>query len=238
MAIAHLAEIRRIQPRGPYLLGGYCNGAIIAFEIARLLQREGETVASLILLGADGSHTRFAWLQSAARLLGGHDETKRERYLRWLRRVNFLTGLNQTYRAAIRDWLAQPTSEQAHRLNQKARRILQRIGIPTGLAPDPAPPAKAPRRAVSLAYTKAFAAYVPGKYDGAAILLWPEEEKPSTPRGATAGWTDVCRETELIYVPGEHHSSVSRHAHLVKIGDHIRAVLARTDAPKLQPAAR
>jgi acyl transferase domain-containing protein/thioesterase domain-containing protein/acyl carrier protein len=46
----YLAEMREIQPQGPYLLGGFSGGGITAYEMARQLQDEGEQVASLVLL--------------------------------------------------------------------------------------------------------------------------------------------------------------------------------------------
>ena len=51
LSLAHLylQEILQIQPKGPYLVGGFCEGGKIAFEIARLLQARGESIASLIL---------------------------------------------------------------------------------------------------------------------------------------------------------------------------------------------
>jgi thioesterase domain-containing protein len=45
MASYYISEIRRIQPRGPYFLGGYCLGGILAFEMAQQLLRRGEQVA-------------------------------------------------------------------------------------------------------------------------------------------------------------------------------------------------
>jgi amino acid adenylation domain-containing protein len=45
MASYYISEIRRIQPHGPYFLGGYCLGGIIAFEMAHQLLRIGEQVA-------------------------------------------------------------------------------------------------------------------------------------------------------------------------------------------------
>ena len=47
MAAHYLREIRQFQPLGPYFLGGYCMGGAVAYEIARRLQGEGETVAFL-----------------------------------------------------------------------------------------------------------------------------------------------------------------------------------------------
>jgi aspartate racemase len=49
-AADYLAEIRRIQPHGPYQLMGYCFGALIVFEIAQQLLRQGEQVSLLVLI--------------------------------------------------------------------------------------------------------------------------------------------------------------------------------------------
>jgi thioesterase domain-containing protein/NAD(P)-dependent dehydrogenase (short-subunit alcohol dehydrogenase family)/acyl carrier protein len=50
MARAYLHEVRRIQPDGPYVLGGYSGGGLVAFEMARQLEAAGEQTAALILL--------------------------------------------------------------------------------------------------------------------------------------------------------------------------------------------
>jgi len=44
MAAHYLREVRKIQPRGPYLLGGYCLGGTIAYEMAQGLLAAGEKV--------------------------------------------------------------------------------------------------------------------------------------------------------------------------------------------------
>lgn len=49
MAERYIREIREVQPRGPYYLGGYCLGGTIAFEIARQLDAIGEKVALLAM---------------------------------------------------------------------------------------------------------------------------------------------------------------------------------------------
>ena len=50
MATEHLKSLRAIQPEGPYLLGGFCNGSLIAYEMARQLQEQGQTIDLLILI--------------------------------------------------------------------------------------------------------------------------------------------------------------------------------------------
>lgn len=50
MAAADVAEIRRVQPEGPYLLWGYSFGARVAFEAAWQLEQAGEQVRNLLLI--------------------------------------------------------------------------------------------------------------------------------------------------------------------------------------------
>ena len=49
MAVDYLQEIRSLQPHGPYSLMGNCIGGVLAYEIARQLQAEGEQ-CNLVLL--------------------------------------------------------------------------------------------------------------------------------------------------------------------------------------------
>ncbi len=49
-AADYIVEIRSVQPHGPYLLGGFSGGGIIAYEIARQLEAAGDTVSLLAML--------------------------------------------------------------------------------------------------------------------------------------------------------------------------------------------
>lgn len=64
MAAAHITAMRAVQPEGPYLLGGFCNGGVVAYEMAQQLHAQGEKVDLLILMNP-------------------HPVT----YLRWVRRI-------------------------------------------------------------------------------------------------------------------------------------------------------
>jgi phthiocerol/phenolphthiocerol synthesis type-I polyketide synthase E len=50
MAALYLKAIRSQQPHGPYFIGGYCGGGLIAYEVAQRLEGAGEEVALLALL--------------------------------------------------------------------------------------------------------------------------------------------------------------------------------------------
>ena len=52
MAAHYLSEIKTVQATGPYFLSGYCFGGMVAYEMARLLKKQGEEVALLVLFNA------------------------------------------------------------------------------------------------------------------------------------------------------------------------------------------
>jgi amino acid adenylation domain-containing protein len=49
MAAHYLESVRSAQAQGPYLLGGWSMGGVVAFEMARQLQREGEQAEVLLI---------------------------------------------------------------------------------------------------------------------------------------------------------------------------------------------
>lgn len=50
IAAGYVERIRRVQPEGPYLIGGWSFGGFVAFEMARQLRAAGQEVRRLILL--------------------------------------------------------------------------------------------------------------------------------------------------------------------------------------------
>ena len=66
MANHYLSEIRKIQAHGPYRIGGYCFGGLVAFEMAHQLRRDGEQVALLALFSASLRFNRLSPGQSKA----------------------------------------------------------------------------------------------------------------------------------------------------------------------------
>ncbi|MFJ6433031.1 beta-ketoacyl synthase N-terminal-like domain-containing protein [Streptomyces sp. NPDC091416] len=50
MAEYYTEVIRSVQPEGPYDVGGFCLGGIVAYEVTRRLQTQGQDVASLTMV--------------------------------------------------------------------------------------------------------------------------------------------------------------------------------------------
>ena len=64
MASDYVSAIRRLQPTGPYFLGGWSMGGVIAFEMARQLQQQQQQIAMLALVDAEppsNEEREFDW---------------------------------------------------------------------------------------------------------------------------------------------------------------------------------
>ncbi len=64
MAERYTEALLGLQPHGPYLLGGYCFGGYVAYEMARLLRARGEEIALLALIDSaapNGVYDKIAW---------------------------------------------------------------------------------------------------------------------------------------------------------------------------------
>ncbi|HEV2988768.1 MAG TPA: amino acid adenylation domain-containing protein [Candidatus Angelobacter sp.] len=83
MAAEYVAAIRSFQPSGPYYLAGWSMGGVIAFEMARQLQQQGQKVALLALFDPEApaekpaEYNRTMLLGSFATDLGLTMETLR-----------------------------------------------------------------------------------------------------------------------------------------------------------------
>ena len=49
IAASYVEDLRQMQPTGPYYLGGYCFGGNVAYEMARQLSEQGQSVGLLAL---------------------------------------------------------------------------------------------------------------------------------------------------------------------------------------------
>jgi len=58
MAADYLRQIRGVQPQGPYLIGGFSFGGLVAYEMAQQLRQLGQDVALLVLI--DPTPPRFS----------------------------------------------------------------------------------------------------------------------------------------------------------------------------------
>ncbi|HKQ40430.1 MAG TPA: HAD-IIIC family phosphatase, partial [Verrucomicrobiae bacterium] len=64
MAVRYAKDLCAFQSKGPYLLGGYCFGGYVAYEMARYLEGRGEQVGLLLLIDSaapNSDYERVPW---------------------------------------------------------------------------------------------------------------------------------------------------------------------------------
>jgi thioesterase domain-containing protein/acyl carrier protein len=83
LAAGHVETLTAADPEGPYLLGGFCFGAVVAFEMARRLRAGGRDVRHLALVGVSAfDFPSLVLPEAAARYRAAHGVVPRAaRYL-------------------------------------------------------------------------------------------------------------------------------------------------------------
>ncbi len=198
MARDYLPRIRAVQPSGPYRLGGFCVSGLVAYEVARLLEAEGESVERLVLVNASPMPARRVSLIDAV-----------------LRRI----ASNAALAPKLRDTLCYNLARfhAALVLGPGALLKLARYALrtnrlrprPEGLTQtggDPEPFAK--RRGAretenSFAHIAAGFSYHPQKYGGEVTLVWAEDQD-TVEDDPTAGWGAVAASVRIVRMGGGH----------------------------------
>jgi amino acid adenylation domain-containing protein len=229
MAAARLELVREVRPHGPYVLGGFCNGGLIAFEMARQLEAEGETVSSLLLVSADGSNAEFSWLERLIGFFPGSSERRFRSFLQWRERILFARAAWKGQLAALAT--PAPMASQPGRFARKALRIARRgLGLvlrrPFARAATDAARPEAAGMDIGLIYHQACNAYVPRPYAGPVHLLWPGEMPLRDP---SAGWGSVMPQIKLVEIPGGHFSSLQGE-NLLILSEKLRGCLLEDQA--------
>lgn len=235
MVASRLAEIRSIQPHGPYHFGGYCNGALAAFETACQLSAAGEKVATLILLAINGRNVRYRMLRQisalVARWSGASDEVRRRRSTLWLHKARFGESLFAYYKAAAARVLREPWKDAVNRVVRKTRHVFRHRESNVEVPSED----RSARHA--RIYMDAVMDYIPPRFPGKGFVLWPEQDPipPCDVVGPDCGWARLCRETQMTIIPGDHHSCVVSKEFYPVVAAHMRAALEAGDAMALAP---
>jgi len=179
-AARYIAEIRKVQPQGPYHIIGFSAGGTIGYEMARQLQKAGEVVALLGII--ETNTTRY------------RDSIRQARYDHLRRIASFGTSPAE----AVKLILA-PMRKAANRLKEKAPGELRHA---LGLA--------VPYEEREYFYMRWFrdveASYTPGPYRG-PITLFASQPRLEAYRNM---WSDLAIDGLIVrHLPqSPDHSSV------------------------------
>jgi thioesterase domain-containing protein/acyl carrier protein len=218
MATHYLDELRSVQPEGPYYIGGYCFGAIVAFEMVQRLVGEGESVALLAMFNGPSP----TWVRRYGSI--GRQPSKLA-----LRTPVPTRPLAQR----VMGVLANPRKQLGwarHLWWRFRNRFIDPVRVRASVALDrPLPEAVREIYFLEIA-GRAEYAYEPSPYSG-PLLLFHGEGLYDDP---DLGWTGLVGSIEAVAVPGDHRNNRDLMAEpsVALVADRLRDALAavREDA--------
>lgn len=219
MAAERLQDILAQHDRGPFLLGGYCHGGLIAFEMARQLMELGLKVDLLLLVDAVGERPQHRLTQGLFRLYGAmHGLSRTERQALGIRALVERVQLEREGRWAplggTFDVIGNVVAviKRLYRLNRILRH-LRKEGLRLPPIADTASRTSPDYREGYLRsiYNRAVRSYVARAYPGKVIVLRTSATEGRFPGDPTLGWGQVAEAVETRLIPGDHLTCLTEH---------------------------
>ena len=215
MADFYVDQIRSIQPRGPYLLGGMCAGGVIAYEMAACLQRQGEHVQLVTIF--DGATPQAA---KRSGLMTRHRLSRLE---------GLVAGAKDSAGSAVTRWTSiaaavvrKAFNAAAYEVSSAARKVSVRMRfalIKNLIRRNAAWPKKLPELSVMEIYNALESQYEPPSLADVPILLVRASagDGIDTPyrhlyQDDDLGWRRVAKRLTIVDVIGGHSSMLQQQA--------------------------
>jgi len=202
MAQAYLPQLLKVHPEGRFRLGGFCNGGLLAWELAHQLENAGREVEFVVLCDTISLNAR-PLIRAYARIL------------EWISRISPGVISNE-----IRlDWMPKLWRRMSVTLDQENRRFPPELHVVRGAI-------KRIYRAViqkrgtigdrenisnpddHLVYYRAMANYIPPKIRSMVYCVLCEQSR-GTKKFSASVWDHLAREIQVEYVEGAHLTCIT-----------------------------
>jgi amino acid adenylation domain-containing protein len=233
MAVTHLQTLRSVRPNGPYIIGGFCLGGIVAYELAQQIAASGQKVEMLLLIDASPEDKMLRATRRLCELCGrwtGWDEERQLHHFRrwWLRREQFA------------QWRKEDARAQARLLFSQVRRtasLVWKKSHPkvTNADASPTTAGLANHRDVLASFLWAAAGYRAREYRGAMVTLLSEDLLDRGDHLENA-WRRLAPEVIVRSLKGSHLECIT--AHVDNLAQTINEILPRNTGERSVPASR
>jgi acyl transferase domain-containing protein/thioesterase domain-containing protein len=209
MAELYLEAVRRQQPSGPYILGGYSGGGVVALEMAQRLSAAGEAVSHVVLLDTFHPDVRE------------YVETSWRAYATEIARAMAEEGVLSHIRRRVR--VAIDRRVVYAREERRLREILERN--------EPVPH-ELRELHLSTTFLRALRAHTPRPYAGSVTLFRAEEMAGTYLHvGPRLAWDEaILPNLQIVSVPGGHHSLMLE-PNVSVLASGLERILAGTAGP-------
>jgi amino acid adenylation domain-containing protein len=189
LASHYLQAIRDVQPRGPYHLGGWSMGGVVAFEMAQQLRQQGEEVAFLGLIDS-----------AAPKPVEGIDD------------ATVLAGFLRDLGAQVGRSSGKSLPDMSERLRGLDRHAqvacLLEEAVANGILPPQTDAAQLENLLrVFRGNVQALSSYVPQRYDGRLALF---RATGNNGQDLVSAWANYAAAVEIYSLPGSHYTVMTQ----------------------------
>jgi amino acid adenylation domain-containing protein len=212
IATAYLSEIRSLQPEGPYVLGGFCFGGLVALEAAQQLQAAGQKVDLVVMIQTTHPAASAFAPDSSSAHRWWHKTTKRID----LERENlshrgpgyFADRIRRTW-----DIVHARTQIALDKKSSNGNEQKNRSSMAYNL------------EVLGMEHDRAFDNYVPRPYHGNVLLFRASKQLPGMMADASLGWKPVIKgQLEICQLSG-HQQNILVEPHVTRLAEELRARL-------------
>ncbi|MCL4176655.1 MAG: amino acid adenylation domain-containing protein [Verrucomicrobia bacterium] len=217
MALQYVADLRAFQPWGSYRLGGYCFGGNVAYEMARLLEAQGQTVSFLALFNCPLPNSGYYHVRPTPRFCVN--------LLRnFSNRLGHVLHLKPEQRRQLVLWRARVIKKHCFNLLNRMRGVTVALDVDDWVDLTTQPE---DRRELWATHLRAYADYRPKPYGGHVTLFRTRGHPLVCSFDNACGWGEFASGGVTVHVvPGEHESILDV--------PHVK-LLAKLIEPYLQP---
>lgn len=207
-AAHYIQEIRRVQPTGPYFIGGLSSGGVVAFEMAQQLMKQGEKVGLVALIDSDFPGPNRLPLKYLFE----------RRYQELIDRIrhhirNLVSGTNRI--KYIRKKKKTLQRKLYISVWQFIDQIYERLGHPL--------PPKLLK--VQEANEQALKRYIPAFYPGEITLFLATDVLVGGSAYAPLEWQNLAADVNLEKMPG-HHLSMLEEPNVQVLAERLKQIIA------------
>lgn len=234
-AQSYLDHLIAVQPSGMFRIGGYCNGGLLAWEIAHQLESSGRRVELVVLIDTFSLNGRLPLraVRQSLRLVTGilrgkSGERLRKVVMRSLWRIVGLTDATSIdwrlpFRA-VQQSLRLVTRILQRKCGERLQQVVMRSpsavrSVAYSVMPKPKPAVRPnPSRD---AYFDLMSSYHPPNIDSTVVCLVSDQNSPQ--RYSPSPWKRLARNVHYQHIAGEHRTCITIHAR--RLANVLSAVL-------------
>lgn len=203
IASERIAAMKSQVSQGPYALAGFCIGGVVAYEVARQLRAQGESVKTVVMIDPEiGSHSEALCLRAVDWIGERRQMNTSEKIERFMTAQRKLSRLRQVKKS--------PLKEKRDFLVNSLRKLRGDGEEPSTDSPDVPVADDSPNGHQLDAFQWLATAYRPARYEGRVKLLYTAEQLEATPH-LLREWRKAAPNLRTKRIIGRHLTAITTH---------------------------